>query len=448
MANSTIATRQLREGAEFVKRDGSVVYTGNHNTGGFTVTGLAAPVNPLDAVTKVYVDGLISGLDIKQSCRASTTDNITLSGTQTVDGVALSAGDRVLVKSQTNATENGIWVVSAGAWTRAGDADNSPGLEVSPNMFTFIEEGTINGDTGWTLVTSGVITLGTTSLSFVQFSGAGSYSEGNGLTLTGNQFSVTTISSSRITVSSSGIDLATVGNSATGSLFKIAVDAYGRVTGYVAVLAADIPSIDINTQTTGTLGVTRGGTGLTTYTVGDIIYATSTNTLGKLADVATGNVIISGGVGALPTYGKVGLTTHISGILGATNGGTGIDTSAAGNGKILIGNGAGMSLNNITPGSGITITNGAGSITLTIDTTIAMVKSNFVVRENLTFTSGNASVALASAPVLGSERIYLNGLLLNQGAGNDYTITAGGAITLLGNAIPVTGDIILANYLK
>jgi len=134
------------------------------------------------------VDAARTGLDAKESVRVATTANITLSGTQTIDGIALSAGNRVLVKNQTSASQNGIYVVASGAWTRATDADVS--AEVTPGMFTFVEQGTANATTGWVLATSGAITLGTTALSFVQFSGAGVVTAGAGLTQSGSVISV------------------------------------------------------------------------------------------------------------------------------------------------------------------------------------------------------------------------------------------------------------------
>lgn len=122
--------------------------------------------------TRAYVDAVAAGLtDPKASCRAATTANITLSAPQTIDGVSVIAGDRVLVKDQSTGAENGIYVCAAGAWTRATDADTS--AEVSAGLFTFIEEGSTNGDTGWLLSTNGAITLGTTALTFVKFSSLG-----------------------------------------------------------------------------------------------------------------------------------------------------------------------------------------------------------------------------------------------------------------------------------
>ena len=214
---------------QYILVNGTRAFTGDVAMGSHKITGLADPTSAQDAATKAYVDAMATGLDLKGSVKAASTGNLTLSGEQTVDGVALVAGDRVLVKDQTTGSQNGIYVVAAGAWSRAADADSS--AEVTPGMFIFVEQGTVNADSGWVLTNDGAITLGTTALVFSQFSGAGQIDAGSGLTKSGNTLNVGTASSARIVVNADNIDLAASGvSAATYTLAKVTVDAYGRVT--------------------------------------------------------------------------------------------------------------------------------------------------------------------------------------------------------------------------
>lgn len=194
--------------------------------GSSKITGLATPTADGDAATKAYVDSVAQGLDVKGSCRVGTTANITLSGTQTIDGVAVIAGDRVLVKNQSSAAENGIYVVAAGSWSRSTDADTWTELV---GAFTFVEEGTVNDNSGWVCTSPAGGTLGVTAVTWEQFSGAGQITAGAGMFKSGNTLNVGTASSSRIVVGTDDIDLATTG--VTASTYKsVTVDAYGRVT--------------------------------------------------------------------------------------------------------------------------------------------------------------------------------------------------------------------------
>lgn len=149
----------------------------------------ATPTQSSQVANKGYVDSFIQGLDVKGSCRVGTTANITLSGTQTIEGVTLVAGNRVLVKNQTNASENGIYVVAAGAWARATDMDASNEFA---GAFTFIEEGTTQADTGWVCTTNNPVVIGSTDITWVQFSSAGVALAGLGLSKSGNTFNVNT----------------------------------------------------------------------------------------------------------------------------------------------------------------------------------------------------------------------------------------------------------------
>lgn len=319
-----------------VKRDVSGNFTAGTITA-TTVTGLNDPTNPLDAANKQYVDAARSGLDVKQSVHAASTANVTVtysatggtSGrgqitgvTNVIDGVTLEAGDRVLLKDQTTGAQNGIWVVttvgtgSNGTWDRATDFDTD--AEVTAGAFTFVEEGTVNGDSGFVLTTNNPITIGGssgTALVWAQFSGSGTITAGTGMTKTGSTLDVIG-TTDRIVANADSIDIA-------------------------ATYAGQTSIVTLGTVTTGTwsattIAVNKGGTGLTSYTVGDILYADGAASLAKLTSIATGNVLISGGVATAPSWGKVGLTTHVSGTLAVGNGGTGATTFTA-NG-ILYGN--------------------------------------------------------------------------------------------------------------
>jgi hypothetical protein len=154
--------------------------TGVNSTATFPTSGIVA--------TEAYVQSVAQGLDPKGSAQCATTANITLSGEQTIDGVATSAS-RVLVKNQSTASQNGVYVSAAGSWTRATDMD--VWSEV-PGAFVFVEQGTVNGDTGWVCTADAGGTIGSTNIPWSQFIGAGTYTAGAGLVLTGTQFSLST----------------------------------------------------------------------------------------------------------------------------------------------------------------------------------------------------------------------------------------------------------------
>lgn len=185
-----------------------------------------SPSGDSDVATKSYVDAQRSGLDVKQSVRVATATHLSAftrvgdvltcdtNEALVVDGITLALTDRVLVKNETNSNApfNGIYQVTdtgseSTPWelTRATDANSN--AEVTAGMFTFVEEGGTNADSGWVLTTNNTITLGTTALAFAQFSGAGQITAGNGLTKTGNTLDVVG-TADRITANADSIDIA------------------------------------------------------------------------------------------------------------------------------------------------------------------------------------------------------------------------------------------------
>lgn len=231
------------------------------------ITNLADPSSAQDAATMAYVQTQVSnaaaGIDAKPSVRVVANANVTLSGTQTIDGVALSAGDRVLVRGQSTGSQNGVYVVAAGAWTRAVDADATG--ELTPGAFWFVEEGTTYGKSQWRIENTGTITLGTTAVTINQFGAATSYTEGNGINITGSVLSVEAVASGGISVGASGISVdttivarkasGTIGNGSSTSIAFTHNLGTKDVTVSLRTVAtdehvlADIVSTDTNTVT-------------------------------------------------------------------------------------------------------------------------------------------------------------------------------------------------------
>ena len=276
------------------------------------ITNLATPTADADAATKAYVDATKQGLDVKDSVRVATTGNITLSATQTIDGVAVVAGERVLVKDQSTASENGIYVVAAGAWSRSTDADTS--AKVTAGMFTFVAEGTVNADSGWVLTTNDVITLNTTALTFTQFSGAGQIVAGSGLTKTGNTLDVGTANAARIVVNADNIDLATIGTA--GTYKSVTVDAYGRISaGTNPTTLAGYGIVDaqpLDATLTALAGVTVAADQLIYATGADTFTTTSFTTFGRSlvddVDAAAGRTTLGLGTMATQAASNVAIT--------------------------------------------------------------------------------------------------------------------------------------------
>lgn len=288
------------------------------------LTGLAEPTASQDAATKNYVDLAVQGLAPKASVRAASTANIaTLSGPMTLDGVALVAGNRVLVKDQATASQNGIYVVAAGAWARSADSDVWGELV---SAYVFVESGTVNADMGYLSTVDPGGALGTTAVTFVQFTGAGQILAGAGLTKSGNTLDVgagTGIAVAADTVGLTGQALA-VHNLATNGLVArtaaatmaaraIAVSGTGlSVTNGDAV--AGNPTLSLSAALASVGGLTPVADRLAYYTGAsmaalatvtafartllddaDAATARSTLGLGTLATQSSASVAITGG---------------------------------------------------------------------------------------------------------------------------------------------------------
>ena len=438
-----ILLSKIEDGALLVKSNGSIAFTS-------PVSGVT-PVGASDLVTKGYVDAAATGVDVKPSVRAASTGNVDIAVAPTqIDTTALVAGDRVLLKNQTVASENGIyvWAAAGSPMTRATDADSA--AEVTSGLFTFVEEGATNVSSGWILTTANPIALGTTDLQFAQFSSAGIVQAGAGLLKTGAMIDIVStnggivVNPDSISLTLADTTLAIVAGGLKLATLPTANILIGDATG---VASARTVSGDITIAANGV--VTIGAGAVTNSKV-----AVGTLGLDKLVAGTAGQIIVANGTG-VPTYvsmsGDATINTAGSLQLAANS----VGTAELANQAVTLDKLPTLPVGNIIVGAGAGNTTVAVSGDVTIsETGVVTINSATVVRVADIITrevpvgladGTNPTFTLANVPKLGTEHVYLNGLLMDAGAGNDYTI-AGAVITFTFN--PGSGDKVRASYFK
>ena len=460
------------------------VSTANITTANITAgTVTTSPASGNDLVNKTYVDTLVaSGIHFHEPVRVESPINLnatynngtagvgatlTNAGTQValvIDGITMVVADRVLVYEQTNQTQNGVYVVtSIGSgstnWvlTRSDDADTygfaGPDTLSEGSTF-FVKEGVTGAGETYTCNTTGTITFGTTNITFAQVSATQIYSAGTGLTLTGTQFSITNTGTAGTYGSASQVPVFTTNaqgqvTAATPTAIAIAAAAVSGLaasattdtTNAANITSGTLPVARLNGSYTGITGVGTlaagtwngstiaaiyGGTGLTSFVQGDLLYATSSTTVGRLADEVAGNALLSGGVGGDPAWGKIGLGTHVSGTLPVGNGGTGATTLSG----YVFGNGTGaFTASASIPNSATTATSAN-----TANAIVARDASgNFSAGTITAALNGNATTATTAANVNnGTLTLAVSGTGLsgsatftaNQSGTSTFTVTS------------------------
>lgn len=283
--------RGIGSDVQFGKNGGRVVYDSGNSlfkvtTDGTTLGHMNVATTPTadnHATSKAYVDSVASGLDVKDSVRAASTGNINVSeAPSTIDGVTLTSGDRVLLKNQTTASQNGIYVFngSASAMTRAADMDQAGEFV---GAFFFVEEGTVNSDQGYVMSSNGPITVGTSDIEFTKFTGTGQITAGDALSKSGNTLNVN-VDDTYVKVVNDALTIK--GTSTTGEVLKS--DGAGGVV-YGALDLTNASAIS------GALPLTNGGLGVDASQTAGKATARDNLGLGSIATQDANNVAITGG---------------------------------------------------------------------------------------------------------------------------------------------------------
>ena len=291
MANiKNFGIRGIGSDVQFGKSGGRVVYDSGNSLFKVTTDGttlgklsVATPTSDNHVANKSYVDSVASGLDVKDSVRAASTGNVTLTAPgASIDGVTMAANDRVLLKNQSSGDENGIYVWTAldATMARASDMD---GTDEFVGAFFFVEEGTINSDQGFVCSTNGTIVVDTTSIAFTQFTGTGQLTAGAGLSKSGNTLTVN-VDDTYVRVVGDALTLK--GTGTAGQILR------SDGSSGVAYGALDLTN---SNAVAGALGLVNGGLGVDASSGGGKTTARSNLGLGSMAVQNSTGVAITGG---------------------------------------------------------------------------------------------------------------------------------------------------------
>jgi hypothetical protein len=410
-----------------------------------TATVSTAPVSGNDVVNKTYLEYFAAGLSWKQPVLCATTANITLSGLQTLDGVTVVAGDRVLVKNQSTASQNGIYLASATAWSRAPDADVWDDLI---SAITFVETGSTQSGSAWYCTAQPGGTLGTTAVNWSNFSVATTYTAGTGLTLAGNQFSITNTGVTAAAYGSASKTLTATVN-AQGQLTVLAdtniAIANTQVSGLgtmstqaasgVAITGGTIDGVTIGGVTAGAVNATTftgAGTGLTGTATslsigGNAATATSATTATNIAGGATGSLPYQSAASTttLLAAGSNGqVLTLASGVPSWATPTTGTVTSVSGTGTV-----SGISLSGTVTSSG-NLTLG-GTLDLSAPPAIGGTTANTITGTTITASTKFSGTNFdASGSGGGALRTSSGSNCLQWGGGGGVNLTLDGAFNM------------------